>query len=398
MPTCKRMRLCLMIGLLLVFTAQSFAQVTTGSIYGRVTDDQAAAIPGVAVTLSSELIPDRILVTTELGVYRFPELAPGVYAVEFSLTGFQTLRRENIPVSLGSTITMDVRLSLSGIAEAITVAGESPVVDRRHTNIEASLDDDILANIPSSRDPWTVLAWVPHVSVDRINVGGSESGQQSKFMGAGSMNSQAQGGSAQWSVDGVVITDMAATGSSALYYDFDSFQEIEVSSGGHEAQIPYGNIGINFVTKQGGNAYTGQASFYGTGDNLQSNNTPETGEFDTVLTNTVNKIRDWGFDVGGPIARDKAWFWGAFRNQDIDITALSRTFEPPVDKTTLENFNLKFHGMATSNDKFTFFWTRGNKIKNGRGAGAKRPTNTTWDQSGPLMEGNSGDGVSGMQE
>ena len=320
-----------LIGLLLVFPSQSFAQVATGDIYGKVTDQQGSVLPGVTVTLSSELIPDKVVTTTERGVYRFPELPAGLYSVRYSNTGFQTLHREGIPVSVGSTVVLNVALTIGGVEEVVTVAGESPVLDTRHTGIGASLDEEILANIPSSRDPWTVLAFVPHVTVDRINVGGTESGQQSNFMGAGSMNSQAQGGSAQWSIDGVVITDMTATGSSPTYYDFDSFQEIEVSSGGHEAQIPFGSIGINFVTKQGGNAYSGQASFYGTGEALQSENTPDTEEFDDVSTNKINKIRDWGFDVGGPIVEDRAWFWGSFRNQDISVTVLSRNFEPPVD-------------------------------------------------------------------
>lgn len=383
MQTYKRPWPYLFVLVLAFVSSEGYAQVQTGSIYGQVTDAQGALLPGVTVTLTNPSIGDRTAVTTALGVYRFPELPPGNYTLTFQLANFQTLRRSEIPVSAGASVVLDVQLELGSISEVLTVMGESPMVDKRNTNIGASLDEELLDNIPSSRDPWTVLAWVPQVSVDRINVGGTESGQQSNFMGAGSMNDQSAGGSAQWSVDGVVITDMAATGSSPTYYDFDSFQEIEVSAGGHTAEIPYGNVGLNFITKQGGNDFAGQASFYGTGGELQSDNRPSTDEFDDVLTNKINKIRDWGFDVGGPMVTDKLWFWGAFRTQDISLQVLSRTFEPPLDATTLENYNLKFHGMATDQDKITFLWTRGDKIKSGRGAGARRPTNTTWDQSGP---------------
>ena len=364
-------------------SATSYGQLTTGSIYGKVMDAQGGVLPGVDVTLESVLIAPKSMTSSGLGVYRFPALAPGTYSVTFKLDGFKPLRREDLPVSVGATIVLDVVLKVGGIEEVVTVAGESPVVDTRHTNIGNSLDLEMLENVPSSRDPWTVLSWVPGIAMDRINVGGTESGQQSTFSGHGSSGIQGQGGSAQWSIDGVVITDMAATGGSSTYYDFDSIEEMEVSTGGHDAQVPYGNIAINFVTKQGGNDYRGQASFYGTNESLQSSNTPDTPEFDDVLTNQVNKIRDWGFDIGGPIAEDKAWFFGAFRTQDISITALSRNFEPGEDKSTLETLNFKVHGMVTPNTKVTASIHRNNKVKLGRGSGATRPVNTTWDQSGP---------------
>src|SRR4029078_2346670 len=101
-----------------------------------------------------------------------------------------------------------------------------------------------LEKIPTARDPWAILQTTPGVLTDRINVGGKESGQQAQYVGAGAMGSQAV-----WSVDGVVITDMAALGSSPAYYDFDAFEEMQVTTGGSEHTIATRGGGLHLVTK-----------------------------------------------------------------------------------------------------------------------------------------------------
>jgi hypothetical protein len=358
----------------LVVTALTFGQETTGGIYGKVTDEQDAVLPGVTVTLESPSIATRVFTSTGMGVYRFAQLPPAIYKLTFELSGFQTVIQEGIHVAINRNTIVNVTMKVAGVEEVITVTAEAPIVDTKKTSVSADMNQEILSNIPSARDPWVILDQVAGVFVDRVNVGGSESGQQSNFTSRGSMRSQGM-----WNVDGVAITDMAATGASPTYFDFDSFQEMQITTAAADPSIMSGGVSLNFITKQGGNNFRGQFSFYGTSEALQADNRTQELKDANYFGNKINSIRDYGFDVGGPVIKDKMWFWGAYRVQDIKMFTIIGT----SDDTWLENFNLKFHGQVTDKDKLTFFYTRGNKIKKGRGAGIRRPSETTYDQSGP---------------
>lgn len=357
----------------LLLAALTFGQESTGGIYGKITDEQGAVLPGVTVTLESPSIAARAFTSTNLGVYRYAQLAPGKYKLTFELSGFQTVIQEGVKVTLGANTTLNVVMKVAGVEEVITVTGEAPIVDTKKTSVASDMNQEILSNIPSARDPWVILDQVAGVQLDRVNVGGSESGQQSTIASRGTMASQGM-----WNVDGVTITDMAATGSTPTYFDFDSFQEMQITTAGADPSIATAGASLNFITKQGGNNYRGQFSFYGTSESLQGDNRPEELK-DSYSGNKINSIRDYGFDVGGPIIKDRMWFWGAYRVQDIKMFTITGS----ADDTWLENFNLKFHGQITDKDKLTFFYTRGNKIKKGRGAGVRRPAPTTYNQSGP---------------
>ena len=206
--------------LLLVASGTAFAQLQTGNLYGTVTDDQGSALPGVTVTLSGSGAP-QVQVTNAQGQFRFLGLAPGSYALKAELEGFSTIDYPNIVINVGRNTNIEVKLS-AAVEDVITVTAESPLLDERRISTGATVSQTELEKIPTSRDPWAVLQTTPGVLTDRINVGGNESGQQSQYVGPGSGGDQAV-----WSVDGVVITDMAAIGSSPAYYDFDSFEEMQ---------------------------------------------------------------------------------------------------------------------------------------------------------------------------
>ena len=118
-------------------------------------------------------------------------------------------------------------LEISTVRETVTVSGGTPVVDTKTTTAKTTFDLEALQSIPSARDPWVMLERVPNITMDRINVGGSQSGQQSGYISRGSGT-----GNNKWSMDGVDITDMSATGASPIYYDFDMLQEMSVTTGG----------------------------------------------------------------------------------------------------------------------------------------------------------------------
>ncbi len=379
------------LALVLGIGAAAHAQVYTGTVAGRVTDQTGAVLPGVTVTLTADvLIQPEVATTSETGSYRFAELAIGTYTVTFELPGFQTLIREGIALRAGATQTINGELGIAELQETVTVSGESPVVDVRQTGIPESFENERLENIPSARDPWVILEQTPGMVMDRQNVGGNESGQQSSFYNRGTGMSQNT-----WNYDGVNITDNAATGATPMYFDFGAFEEMSISTGGNDPNMQTAGTGINFVIKQGTNQLKGQAQFYGNHSSLQSDNiTPELQEQGAGAGAPIKRILDYGFDIGGPILKDRAWIWGDYGVQDIHkgtVGFLTPGCDDPNDvncleddPTLLKNANIKFNLQLTANNKFNFLWAYNNKTRETRGASDTRPLETTWKQRGPV--------------
>ena len=168
---------------LLLFSASASAQ-TTGSINGTITDNTGAVLPGVRVTATSPaMMGTQVAVSNEQGVYRFPALPTGTYALKFELSGFATVNREGIIVTLGFTATVNVQAAAGGVAEAVTVTGESPVVDVKNTNIQTNVTQQMLKDLPNSRDIWTVIGQSPGFMVSNFDVGGSRAGTQTGLLG-----------------------------------------------------------------------------------------------------------------------------------------------------------------------------------------------------------------------
>ena len=366
----------LMAALLVVLasTGIAHAQLQTGDIYGTVSDQQGQSLPGVTVTLSGVGAP-RVQITNAEGQFRFLGLSPGDYSVTAALEGFSTVDYPNVGVRVGRTVTLEITLS-PAIEETITVAA-SPLLDERKLVTGATINAIELEKIPTSRDPWTVLNQAPGVQVDRNNVGGNESGQQSVFTGPGT-----DSGQNVFAMDGVVITDMDAIGSSPTYYNFDSFEEIQLSTGGSDITSATGGVVVNLVTKRGTNQWSGSLHYYNTDESTQSD-TGFNGRLPAGQTsfqgNKINAIEDKGVEIGGPLWKDRLWIWGAYGDQNIRNIVASGA----RDDTTLENSNVKLNAQPTSNNNAVFQFSRGDKIKDGRGAGNTRPPETTWDQSGP---------------
>ena len=268
-------------------------------------------------------------------------------------------------------------LQVAGVAETVQVNVEAPIVDPARQTVTTGVSYEELQQLPSARDPWVILQTVPGVVVDRVNVGGAESGQQSNYLAKGAGLAENT-----WNLDGIPVTDLAATGSSPTYYNFDMFQEMSVTTGGASATNPTAGVQLNMQFKTGANRPSGAAHLYGAGEGLQSNNLPD----DLVdlagpsgKGNRLKDLTDYGFDVGGPIVRDKWWAWGSYGRTESTLFTLNG--DP--DKTTLENVALKSSAQITPRIRPEFLFFRGNKTKIGRGASPLRAPESTWDQSGP---------------
>src|SRR5262245_19441157 len=329
--------LCLTLALLTSALAPgASAQIATGNIYGTVADQQGGVLPGVDVTLTAVSIggQPRTTVTDAQGHFRFINLDPGTYKVSTNLSGFNKMERDVI-VTTGVNADISFQMGVKSVEETVTVTAETPVVDVKKIGTITTLTQEELQSTPQSKDPWAMLKTVPGVIVDRVNVGGNESGQQSGFVGKGALATDTM-----WNLDGVVITDTTSGGASSSYFDFDVFDEVAVNTGGNDLKVQTGGIRINFVTRRDTNQFKRSFKYNIDGDSLESMNLPDELKGDPLLlgsdkANHTDKIYDIGFDVGGPILKNKLWFWGSYGKNDIKIIRLTQT----TDETILKNVN-----------------------------------------------------------
>lgn len=355
----------------------AFAQVQNGVISGTVKDQQGGALPGATVMLEGQG-PSRTFVTEGDGQFRFVAVPPGTYKVTVSLQGFQNVVRDGVVVAVGQNVQLPLSLGVAAVAESVLVTGQSPIVDATAMGTATNFTQDELSRVPNSRDPWALLRTVPGVTVDRVNIAGNETGQQASFVSKGGRQ-----GDAVWTMDGVPITDMATAGASPTYFDYDAFDEIQISTGGNDIKQATGGVGLNFVVKRGTNQLRGTARGYITDESLEATNLPDELRSRGVTPETADhnqQISEMGVDVGGPILKDKLFFWGSIANQDI---RLYRQAARGTDRTVLKTYNAKVNWQATSKDMINFLFFNGDKIKEGRAPGAAlfEPTSARWNQS-----------------
>lgn len=288
---------------LLASGAAARAQVTTGSIAGIVRDSSGAVLQGVTATLTSPALPEgpRIVITGEQGDYRFTRLQPGTYDLRVELAGFTTYEEMDLRVLAASTVERLVTLGPAAVAETITVSGQAPVVDVRRSGIQNSLSVEQLEAAASERyGVQAYLAMLPGVTTNAYN-----RVFQVTVMGSSSNETTIL-------ADGVSINNVSS-GGSWLLGDFDSAQEVSATTLGASAEYQAAGGGVlQLIGKAGTNRFSGDASGYWSPDALTSKPVKlpcarcgpgvETGF-------RWYKYRDMGAHLGGPIERDRLWFF-----------------------------------------------------------------------------------------
>src|SRR5262245_57803702 len=353
-------RLSLALAATLFAALPVFAQVQGGSITGTVKDEQGGVLPGASVT--AQAVDATLTFTTDAdGQFRFLNIAPGTYKLSVGLSGFTTVERQAI-VAVGKNADISVSLKIAVVEETVVVTAPSPVVDATATGTATNFSSDELTRIPTSRDPFSLIRSVPGALVDRVNVAGNETGQQLIVVAKGARQQDTS-----WTLDGVEIPDMAAAGQSATYFNFDNFEEVHVSTAGNDVRERTGALTVDMVVKRGGNEYHGGARGYFANDSLQSSNIPsELTNVTDANSDHVTKSTDYGFDLGGPLVQNRAWFYGSDSRQDV---GLFRRTTNAIDRTRLDNPNAKVHSQATPKDTVNFLFFNGYKIKDHRKPG-----------------------------
>ncbi|HUE84714.1 MAG TPA: TonB-dependent receptor [Vicinamibacterales bacterium] len=381
------------LGLVLVWPA-AFAEAqvsaTTGAINGKVSDATGGVLPGVTVTVTSPSMQGvRTEVTNNQGDYRFPGLPPGDYRIQYELAGFGSVVREGVRVGIGFTATVNTELRLASLQETVTVSGESPVVDVTSTTTATSFSQERLASLPNARDFWTVLAAAPAIVVNRIDIGGSAAGTQTGYAVYDTKQDQHRP-----MVEGIVNTE--GTSAAGFYYDYGAIDEVAVQTKGHTAEMPWPGVWSNFVAKSGGNEYRGKLHADYQSSSVQARNIDDSmtflcprglcGSLQPSDLNRLDSYHDVNGDVGGYLKKDKIWWFGSLRDQNIKVSLPNFPVKP--FETGLRNISVKGTYALSQQTKITAFGMWGQKHQPNRldtftvGATAARHTSedSTWRQ------------------
>jgi hypothetical protein len=371
----KRVNAALFVLSLGLFPAAVYAQATA-SIVGTVKDASGAVLPGVSVEASSPALIEktRTVVTSGTGQFSIENLRPGTYTVTFQLTGFSTVKREGIELSGSFIAAVNAELKVGGLAETITVTSEAPIVDITSARTQEVISGDTVSALPTSRQYGGLIALVPSINVQGNDVGGAQGGIFNVFQVHGGRRNEGQ-----VQVDGM-SAGYQGMGVSSYVTEIGNAQEVVFSLSGGLGEANTGGPQMNIIGKQGGNRFAGSFFITGTGDKFQGTNlTPDLQAKGLTTPQSLAKAWDINPAYGGPIKRDKLWFFATYRYQSNDQNVASmwanlnagdnskwtylpadgkggRPLQVPIDDGRWKNGSLRLTWQATPKNKFNF-WT-----------------------------------------
>jgi len=297
----------------------AFAQGETAAIAGVVRDATGAVIPGVTVEASSPALIERLrtAVTDSQGQYKIIDLRPGTYAVTFTLSGFNTFRREGIELSTSFTATVNADLRVGQLEETVTVSGQSPVVDVQNVAQEKVMTRDVIDTLPGAKTFATFALLVPGVVVSAPDVGGSFGDLSVTLTVHGTRTTESQ-----IQMDGMSVAN--GLGSGGIYYgeflNSGMMQEINIETGGMSADQELAGVRSNVIPREGGNAFKGMLTLAYTDHRFNSSNLSAAEQAQNTEFNSVNRIYDFNPSAGGSIIRDRLWMFLSFREWGSSTT------------------------------------------------------------------------------
>ena len=299
--------LTLLVVLLLPATVLAQASLT-----GTVRDASGAVLPGVTVEAASPALIEKVRTATTdgAGLYRIVDLRAGTYSLTFTLPGFITVKRDGIELTGSQVLTIPADLRVGGVEETITVTGESPVVDVQSARREVVIDSEVIQSIPASRAAGALLNVTPGLTVDGNGIALSPT--MTFFSANGGANNEGR-----MAVNGMTVGAARSGGVSSYVYDAVGVEEVSIRVGGGLGETDTGGPIMNIVPRSGGNtfagtAFTSLAGDWSRGDNLND----ELRALGLTETPGIIQAHDASFSLGGPILRDRLWFYGQYRNLD----------------------------------------------------------------------------------
>jgi Carboxypeptidase regulatory-like domain/TonB-dependent Receptor Plug Domain len=363
----------------IVFPSIAAAQ---SSFTGVVKDSSGGVLPGVSVEAASPVLIEgsKSDVTNANGQYRITDLRPGVYTVTFSLPGFKQVRQEKVELRVDFTGTLNANLEVGALEEAITVTGSSPTVDVSSNAKVEVMTSEILEQVPTGRSIQALAQLVSGVSLNVPDVGGSRAMQQSYMSTRGltSANNIV-------TVDGMMVNGLDGDGAVQQYFNQAMMEEMSYQTSGAGADVSPGGVRMNIVPKDGGNRFSG--AFFGSLNDkkFQSKNLTDDIIARGLRTGGgVDRIYDFNLAIGGPIKKDKVWFFTSARAwsvnapvQDVFVVPSGTTYrsgiagcrtgaiscETGIDDQSIESGLLRLTWQATSKHKFSVYYDEINKAR-----------------------------------
>ena len=349
------------------------AALAQGAITGSVRDTSGGVLPGVTVEASSPALIEKVrtATTSSAGQYRIEDLRPGTYVVTFSLPGFRAVRREGIELTGSFAATVSAELSVGALEETITVVGETPVVDVVNARQQSILDNEVVSAIPTARLYHSLATLVPGVTISgNQDVGGTRGPLTVTFAMRGG-----PGNEGRLTVDGLSLgASLNGTGVSYTVADVGNAQEVVFSTAGSLGESENAGPAMNLVPRVGGNTFSGTFFANGANSAMQGDNfTDEIRDAGLQTPAKIEKIFDVNGAMGGPIRRDRLWFFsavryqgnyrqvgGIFRNRNAG-DANAWTYVPDTSSnvssdSTWKQASTRLTWQASATNKFNFYW------------------------------------------
>jgi len=344
-----------------------FAQ-NLGEIVGVIRDQSGSVVAGVNVEASSPALIEgrRITTSGSSGEYRIVDLRPGDYTVTFTHEGFRTVRRENVRVESSFTVTINADLAVGQTAQEMTVSDAPPLVDVQNSLSQTEMNRATMDAIPTGRDPFAVGQLIPGVSTATPDVGGTGGMQQPTL--------QVHGSNANdnvFVVDGMQIQHTGFSGNqTGFYYNDSMMQSITYLTSSLPAEAPVGGIQISMLPKDGGNQFHGSVFGSGATQGMQSDNSNATlVAAGLKARNKIDTVYDLNADLGGPILKNRLWFYTTFRRWGAN-NFLANTFTPAgaqaIDDNRLTDIALRLTYQIDKNNKVSASYDRGFKFRGHR--------------------------------
>lgn len=329
----------------------AWAQAQSGTIAGVVRDTSGAVMPGVTVEAASPALIEKVrsVVTDNQGLYRIVDLRPGSYTVTFTLPGFSTFKREGIELTTSFTAQVNAELTVGTLEETVTVSGETPVVDIQNSRQQTTITRTTLDAIPTTKRIGQYASIIPGATYTNPtfqDVGGNQ-GEGGQF----GLHGQ-RGGDLSTNVEGLNQNQQAL---GVFSFNSQALQEVVIETGGMSAEAMTGGVQVNIVSKDGGNRFSGTLSTTYTGPKLQMGNLNDALRARGLTTDiSIRKSYDRGGALGGPIKKDKLWFftahrwWGASRYiQGSYFNKVQGTlfYEPDLDRVSHNNEYFQDHSL-----------------------------------------------------
>jgi Carboxypeptidase regulatory-like domain/TonB-dependent Receptor Plug Domain len=371
------------------------AQEQTGSIEGMVKDSSGAVLPGVTVEARSPgVVGVSTAVTDARGVFRFPALPPGLYEITATLQGFNPAKLQNVGISLGQLMKVDLTLSVGGVQESVQVTGEAPLIDTKQNAQFATVQRETIQKLPKGRDFTSVVAVAP--------------GAQAEAYSGGTQIDGASGSENKFIVDGMDTTALRS-GTSGKTVLMDFIQEVQVKSAGYNAEYGGSTGGvISAITNSGSNVYHGGATLYYEGSRLRNGNPdlPRINPYDDVNVEAVNvpvdprSLLSPVLDIGGPLFKDKLWFYVGYSNTNDHSERTVKFLQSPTfesrtytDITKANYLNWNLNTALSSNFRIKFSGANNWQSQRGTLPVVLRD-GTTLHGQGAALEGLPGNGYS----